>query len=131
MLNLSFSGNLATDVTLRDSKNGDSKWASFRVAVNRYVKGENVALFISCVAYGQNGEFVAKHYKKGDVIEIAASEIEMNEWTTKTGEKRTDLKAIVNSRIGFPPKSRKKDEDENGNHIDNEGPHEDYDEVPF
>lgn len=72
--------------------------ARYTLAVNRAVKKDNEhpeADFISCVAFGKNGEFAEKWLKKGMRIGIEGR-IQTGIFTDKDGIKRKSFDVIVN-----------------------------------
>lgn len=70
--------------------------ARYRLAVNRmYSKeGEQQADFISCVAFGKNGEFAEKHLHKGIKI-IIAGRIQTGSYTNKDGKRVYTTDVVV------------------------------------
>ncbi len=71
--------------------------ARYTLAVNRAVKKDNEhpeADFISCVAFGKNGEFAEKWLKKGMRIGIEGR-IQTGTFTDKDGIKRKSFDIIV------------------------------------
>ena len=69
------SGRICSDIELRSTQSGTSV-CSFRIAVQRRFKnaeGNYDADFISIVAWRSNAEFISKHFKKGDPIELGGS----------------------------------------------------------
>lgn len=68
-------GRLTTNPELRQSQSGVSN-LRFTVAVNRNFKnqnGEYDADFISCVAFKQRAEFIARYFSKGSMICVEGS----------------------------------------------------------
>lgn len=68
-------GRLTRDPELRTTANGVSV-CTFTVAVNRRFRnaqGEYEADFISCVAWRQQAEFLAKYFAKGRMVGICGS----------------------------------------------------------
>ena len=68
-------GRLTRDPEIRQMPNGISI-ARFVIAVNRRFKndnGEYKADFISCSAWRQTGEFIAKYFHKGSMIAVTGS----------------------------------------------------------
>lgn len=59
----------------------------FTVAINRpFAKeGQQQADFISCVAWQKTGEFIAKYFKKGDMIAVIG-ELHSNSWNDEDGK---------------------------------------------
>jgi len=74
----------------------DVSVCSFTVAIDRDYKdanGERQADFIRCVAWRQTAEFVAKHFRKGNMI-AAVGSIQSRQYE-KDGEKRTSIEVNV------------------------------------
>lgn len=81
-------GRLCADPEIRYSQasNGDNICiARYRVAVNRKTKRDE-ADFISCVAFGKNGEFAEKYLKKGQEI-LIVGHIQTGSYQSKDGQK--------------------------------------------
>lgn len=69
------SGRICSDLELKTTGSGTSV-CSFRLAVQRRFKnaeGNYDADFISIVAWRSNADFISKHFKKGDPIELGGS----------------------------------------------------------
>ena len=65
-------GRLTKDVELRQTPTGVNL-ARFTIAVNRRFakEGQQQADFINCVAWRQTGEFIARYFRKGNMIAVA------------------------------------------------------------
>lgn len=70
--------------------------ARYTLAVDRRYKrdGEPTADFIPCVAFGKNGEFVEKFFKKGQLVSVVGS-IQVRSWDDKDGTKRWSTEVIT------------------------------------
>lgn len=82
-------GRLVADPEIRYSQGEKSTCvARYRLAVDRRFKreGEQDADFISCVAFGKQGEFAEKYFKKGTKIAITGR-IQTGSYTNKDGQK--------------------------------------------
>jgi len=79
-------GRLATDVTLRNTQNGN-KVANYRIAVDKRYKteGKPTADFFSCVAFGKTAEFANKYLHKGTKIAISG-ELQNDNFQDKEGK---------------------------------------------
>jgi single-strand DNA-binding protein len=89
-------GRLCADPEIRYSQasNGDNVCiARYRVAVNRKTKRDE-ADFISCVAFGKNGEFAEKYLKKGQEI-LIVGHIQTGDYTNKDGQKVYTTDVVV------------------------------------
>lgn len=62
-------GRLTKDAELRYTQSNKAV-ASFSIAVNKRVNGENSADFINCVAWSTTAEFISKYFKKGQAIAV-------------------------------------------------------------
>jgi single-strand DNA-binding protein len=72
--------------------------ARYNLAVDRRVKADNQqnADFISCIAFGKNGEFAEKYLKKGTKIAIEGR-IQTGSYTNKEGQKIYTTDVVVDS----------------------------------
>ena len=62
-------GRLTKDAELRYTQSNKAV-ASFSIAVNKRINGENSADFINCVAWSTTAEFISKYFKKGQAIAV-------------------------------------------------------------
>ena len=90
-------GRLTADPELKTTQSGISL-TSFSVAVNRpYRTGEEQQTdFINVVAWRKTAEFIAKYFKKGNMIGIEGS-IQTRKYTDKNGNNRTAFEVVVNN----------------------------------
>ena len=70
--------------------------ARFSLAVNRRFKreGEPDADFINCVAFGKNGEFVERYFKKGQMVSVVGR-LQVRSWDDKDGKKQWSTDVVV------------------------------------
>ena len=115
-------GRLTRDPDVRYSQ-GDSPMAIARytLAVDRRFRRDNdqqTADFISCVAFGRNGEFAEKYLHQGTKI-VAEGRIQTGSYTNKDGNKVYTTEVVVenqefaeskasasNNEGGFQPQSQ-------------------------
>ena len=90
-------GRLTADPELKTTQSGISV-TSFSIAVDRrYRAGEEKQTdFINIVAWRQQAEFVAKYFKKGNMIGIEGS-IQTRKYTDKNGNNRTAFEVVANN----------------------------------
>ena len=90
-------GRLTADPELKTTQSGISV-TSFSIAVDRrYRAGEEKQTdFINVVAWRQSAEFVAKYFKKGNMIGIEGS-IQTRKYTDKNGNNRTAFEVVANN----------------------------------
>ena len=90
-------GRLTADPELKTTANGISV-TTFSIAVNRrYSTGEDRQTdFINIVAWRQSAEFVAKYFKKGNLIGIEGS-IQTRRYQDKNGNNRTVFEVVANN----------------------------------
>ena len=106
-----FIGRLVRDPDVRYAQTGNESMcvARFTLAVDRRTN-KNEADFISCVAFGKNGEFIEKHLKKGVKIGLVGR-IQTGSYTNKEGKKVYTTDVFVNevefaqSKGQEPPKA--------------------------
>ena len=90
-------GRLVADPEVRYTQGENSTAiARYRLAVDRRFQreGEQTADFISCVAFGRNGEFVEKYLKKGMKIAVAGR-IQTGSYTNNDGNKVYTTDVVV------------------------------------
>lgn len=99
MTNLNYivlQGNLTRDTETRFSQAG-APIVNFSIAVNSGFGDKEEVSFVDCVAFGKQGEAIAKFFKKGKQI-IVEGRLRQDRWDDKqTGQKRAKLIVIVNS----------------------------------
>ena len=90
-------GRLTADPELKTTQSGLSV-TSFSIAVDRrFGSGEERQTdFINIVAWRQLAEFVAKYFKKGNLIGIEGS-IQTRKYTDKNGNNRTAFEVVANN----------------------------------
>ena len=105
-------GRMVADAELRTTTSGISV-ARFTIAVDRQYKqgDERQADFIYCIAWRQTADFVAKYFRKGDMIALTGS-IETSNYEDKDGNKRTKFEIVANNVSFCGGKSEKKEEPE-------------------
>lgn len=103
MLNsVTIMGRLTSDPELRTTSNG-AKLVRVRVAVERdrgSKDGKKETDFIPIVAWRGTAEFLAKNFKKGQLV-IVCGRLESRSWTDKEGNKHSDLELSTNSEGGI------------------------------
>ena len=88
-------GRICTDIESRTTTTGTAV-ATYRLAVDRRFKkeGQPEADFLSCVAFGNNGEFATKYLRKGIKIAVEGS-IQTRSYDDKDGKKVYVTEIIV------------------------------------
>lgn len=89
-------GRLTKDPELKTTANGYSV-CSFSLAVDRPYKrdGEYETDFINMVAWRSTAEFVAKYFKKGDMMSVVGS-IQTRQYEDRDGHNRTAFEVVAN-----------------------------------
>lgn len=81
-------GRLTKDPETRFLQSSTNSVTRFTVAVERNYKAANEEKpkvdFIDCVAWNKIGEFIAKHFRKGNMIAVTGS-LELGSYTNKEG----------------------------------------------
>lgn len=83
----------------------DSTLASFGIAVNRKVKGEEEANFYDIDAWNRLAEVIAANAKKGDMVYVEAN-MRVDRFEDKQGQSRSKIKLTAN-QFQFLPGGRK------------------------
>lgn len=88
-------GRLTTDPELKTTQSGTAV-TTFSVAVNRKVAKdqEQKTDFITCVAWRNTAEFIARYFHKGSSICVTGS-LQQRSWQDKDGNKRYATEVIV------------------------------------
>lgn len=94
-------GRLCEDPELKSTQSGLSV-LSFRLAVNRRTAPKNadgtvgkpLTDFISCVAWRERAEFIAKYFRKGSSIAVSGA-IQTRSFTDQQGNKRYAVEVIA------------------------------------
>ena len=91
-------GRLTRDPELRHTTNGTAV-ASFSLAVERNyanANGERDTDFFDVVAWRNTGEFVSKHFTKGQLA-CVEGRLQRRSWTDKEGNKRNTYEVVADS----------------------------------
>lgn len=101
-------GRIASEVETRRTATGKAV-SSYRLAVDRKFKkeGQPDADFLSCVAFGNNGEFAEKYLVKGMKIAVEGS-IQTRNYEGKDGKKVYITEIIVDNHEFCEKKSESK-----------------------
>ena len=86
-------GRLVRDVELRQTMTG-TPVASFTVAWSEKYKETERKLFMPCVAWGNNADFVTKYFVKGQEICVEGY-LTSRQWTDGDGNKRETIELTV------------------------------------
>lgn len=88
-------GRLTSDPELKTTQSGTAV-TTFSVAVNRKVgkDQEQKTDFITCVAWRNTAEFIARYFHKGSCICVTGS-LQQRQWQDKDGNKRYATEVIV------------------------------------
>lgn len=109
MNSITIVGNLGQDPELSFTQSGKAK-VRFSVADTRKVGEEKETTWHRCVAWGEQAEQIAANISKGQRV-IVTGRYKTDEYTTKTGEKRTQMEVLVDDcgpsyRFGAPKEDR-------------------------
>lgn len=91
-------GRLTREPELRRTDSGIAV-TSFTVAVDRDIAnkdGERETDFFDCVAWRGTGEFVAKHFRKGQMI-VVDGRLQVRSWKDKDGSKRRTTEIVADN----------------------------------
>ncbi len=88
-------GNLGADPEMKTT-GGGVQICNMRVAVSEKRKGEDITQWFGVVAFGKTGELANQFLKKGSKAYFEGP-FSTREWTTKEGEKRTQMEVVANT----------------------------------
>lgn len=126
-------GRLTRDPEARYSQGAEPKAiARYSLAVNRRFKrqGEQDADFIPCVAFGKQGEFAEKYFRKGQMISVVGR-LQVRNWDDNNGNKRTTTEVVVEEQYFAEKKSNAGDSQKRENDGIGEGFYPIDDDLPF
>ena len=92
--NLVFQGRITADPELKQTGSG-VPYIKFTIAWSKNVKEVEKKCFLRCTAWRSTAEMIAKYFVKGQEIAIVG-ELETNEYTDQSGQKRSETVANVN-----------------------------------
>ena len=90
-------GRLTRDPEIRYSQSAEPMAiARYSLAVEKRFKieGEQKADFIPCVAFGKQGEFAERYFRKGQLVSVAGR-LQVRNWEDNEGKKRTATEVVV------------------------------------
>jgi single-strand DNA-binding protein len=102
MNNVTMTGRLTKNPTLRYTAVKKTPVAEFRLAVNDFVAGQQRTDYFDVVQYGTRAEALAKHVAKGRLVGVAGK-LRLDEWPDKnTGERRSRVRVEANEVDWLP-----------------------------
>ena len=108
-------GRLTRDPELRRTGNGVAV-TSFRIAVKSDYKDGNdnkKTIYVDCQAWRTGAEYICKYFTKGRMI-VVDGKLDLNEWTDKDNNKRSNLFILVDS--AYFGDSKKDDGNQSGSY---------------
>lgn len=106
-------GRLTRDPEVRYSQGAEPlAVARYSLAVNKRFKrqGEPDADFIPCVAFGRQGEFAERHFRKGQMVSVVGR-LQVRNWEDDEGRKRVTTEVVVEEQ--YFAESKNKSEEKN------------------
>ncbi len=81
--------------------------ARYTLAVNKAYKkeGEPDADFIPCVAFGKNGEFTERYFRKGQMVSVVGR-LQVRNWEDDEGRKRVTTEVVVEEQYFAESKNK-------------------------
>lgn len=107
-------GRLCKDPELRTT-NAGKPVCSYTIAWSERVKETEQKVFLNCVAWDKNAEFVSKHFVKGQEC-VAEGRLVARRFTDKEGKEREVIELVV-ERMHFCGKK----EEQHGNQVSHHG----------
>jgi len=121
-------GRLTRDPELRATNTGKSV-TSFTVAWSEKYGESEQKLFLPCVAWGTQAEFVSRYFAKGQEI-IVDGRLTSRKWQDKDGNNRETTELIAN-RIHFCGSKQSNSEKVSADVEDDFTPFDDGEDLPF
>lgn len=92
-------GRLTADVELKSTQSGLSV-CTFSIAVNRKTgkDQEQKTDFITCTAWRNTAEFIARYFKKGSSLCVVGN-LQKREWENKDGQKQYATEVVVDEAM--------------------------------
>ena len=90
-------GRLTRDPEIRYTQSSEPMAiARYSLAVERRFKreGEQKADFIPCVAFGKQGEFAERYFRKGQLVSVAGR-LQVRNWDDNEGKKRVTTEVVI------------------------------------
>lgn len=106
-------GRLTRDPEVRYSQGAEPlAVARYSLAVNKRFKrqGEPDADFIPCVAFGRQGEFAERHFRKGQMVSVVGR-LQVRNWEDGEGRKRVTTEVVVEEQ--YFAENKNKSEEKN------------------
>lgn len=106
-------GRLTRDPEVRYSQGAEPlAVARYSLAVNKRFKrqGEPDADFIPCVAFGRQGEFAERHFRKGQMVSVVGR-LQVRNWEDDEGRKRVTTEVVVEEQ--YFAENKNKSEEKN------------------
>ena len=97
------SGRLTKDIEIKTTSNG-TNYTRFGLAVDKYKDKQKSVIFVDCVAFNYQSNFLNKYCHKGSRVTIAG-ELDVSVKEYEDGTKRTFYTVIANQvEADMPPK---------------------------
>ena len=90
-------GRLTRDPEIRYKQDAEPMAiARYSLAVDKRFKreGEQKADFIPCVAFGKQGEFAERYFRKGQLVSVAGR-LQVRNWDDNEGKKRVTTEVVI------------------------------------
>ena len=95
MNNVFLTGRITKDIEIKQTSNGTA-YARFSVAVDKYKNKEKTTIFVDCVAFGHNANYLGKYVSKGNKI-VINGELDCSVKERDDGSKVTYWSVVANS----------------------------------
>ena len=110
MNNVFLTGRLTKDIEVKQTASGTA-YTRFSIAVDKYKNKEKTTIFVDCVAFGHNANYLGKYVSKGNKI-VVNGELDCTTKEKDDGSKITYWNVIANSVEAVGKTENKASDDE-------------------
>lgn len=108
IITVSVTGFVGSDVTVRDA--GEQRVASFSVAVNRKVNGEEQTLWVRVNCWNKLADVAQQYVRKGGLVQVTTEWLRPNAWLDQNGNPQARIDMTANRLVLLDRQSSQDDQ---------------------
>lgn len=97
IITVSVTGFVGSDVTVRDA--GEQRVASFSVAVNRKVNGEEQTLWVRVNCWNKLADVAQQYVRKGGLVQVTTEWLRPNAWLDQNSNPQASIDLTANRLV--------------------------------